>query len=392
MDLLDVVHALEATLRSLKDIAAANPLEIATGVVGLILLTMKAYTFGRDTVLKKVRRYFVSEESFWDRPTRRNLATHAKQLRSGPPVITIANFKGGVGKSTLAANLAAYFDWLDLKVLLIDFDYQGSLTDSIIKTDKQLRLGAVDLLENKMSFDHILSRREKPIGDFRNTDVFAAAYTLNRVENRVAFKWLVGESSSDIRYNVHSALASRAFRAQGYDIVIIDAPPRLTTATANAICASTHIIVPTILDNMSSTAAVNTLDAILKLKDKVSPNLRILGIIPTFVFQSSGYKQREIEALAYMRSEIATRFARHQDATINVYEDERILRKEAFAKFVGEKVAFFEDADVRNLFKALGSSIARDIGNELARKVQNASPRTEAETREPRSNIVNLGR
>jgi chromosome partitioning protein len=382
----------ELTLKGLASFGISEALKIAAGVVSLALVAMKAYTFGRDRVLKKVRALFVSEESLWDRPTRRSLARHAKQLREGPPVLTVENYKGGVGKSTMSANLAAYYDWLGLKVLLIDFDYQGSLTDSIIKTDENLKLGAIDLLEKALPPREILARREKPIPGFQNTDVLAAAYTLNRVENRVAFKWLVGESGADVRYNVHEVLSSREVRKEGYDIIIIDAPPRLTTASANAICASTHVLVPTILDNMSASAAVNTLDAILKLKDRVSPTLRIVGVVPTMVFKSTGYKPREAESLAYIRGEIATQFTRRQDTPIEIFENERITRKEAFANVVGEKVAFFEDTDVRAMFTKLGDSIARAIGNEFALKVQNASPRTEAETRQPRSNVVNVGR
>ena len=378
--------------RGVEGFSLAEAIKLAGAIITLILVAMKAYTFGRDRVLKRVRALFVSEESLWDRPTRRSLAKHAKQLREGPPVLTIENFKGGVGKSTVSANLAAYYDWMGLKVLLIDFDYQGSLTDSIIKTDSNLKLGAIDILEKKHPIEYVLSRREKPIDDFQNTDVLAAAYTLNRVENRVAFKWLVGESGVDVRYNVHEALSSRALRREGYDIVIIDAPPRLTTASANALCASTHVLVPTILDNMSATAAVNTLDAILKLKDRVSPTLKIVGVVPTFVFQSTGYKTRELEALAYIKGEIASSLARRQDAPIRVFESERVLRKQAFANVAGEKVAFFEDAEVRAMFAKLGESLSQAIGGEFALKVQNGRPRPPAEAQQPRSNVVNVGR
>lgn len=389
---MEHLEFVELALKGLASFGISEALKIAAAIVTLLLVAIKAYRLGRKTFIDKIRPSFVSEESFWDRTTRRSLAKHAKQLRDGPPVLTIENFKGGVGKSTLTANLAAYYDWIGLKVLLIDFDYQGSLTDSIIKTDDNLKLGAIDILERKHPVSHVLSRREKPIADYQNTDVLAAAYTLNRVENRVAFKWLVGESGADVRYNVHEALSSRDMRKEGYDIVIIDAPPRLTTASANALCASTHVLVPTILDNMSATAAVNTLDAILKLKDRVSPTLKIVGVVPTLVFRSTDYKSREAEALAYLKGEIATRFSKRQDVPITVFENERITRKEAFANVAGEKVAFFEDAGVREMFTDLGRSLALAIGGDFAMKVQNGRPRPPAEAREPRSNVVNVGR
>lgn len=389
MEPLEIVQSL---LKVFEVLPVSEWLKIAGATVTLAIVGMQAYRLGRRTFIDKIRPHFVSEESFWDRPTRRNLARHAKRLGEGPPVLTIENFKGGVGKSTLSANIAAYYDWLGLKVLLIDFDYQGSLTDSIVKTDRNLMLGAVDLLEAKRDVKYILSRREKPIPGYEHTDVFAAAYTLNRVENRVAFRWLVGESGGDIRYNVHEVLSSRAMRNEAYDIVIIDAPPRLTTASANALCASTHVLVPTILDNISATAAVNTLDAIQKLKEQVSPELEILGVVPTFVHQATGYRDREAESLFYIKTEIATRFTKKKDAFIRVFEDERITRKVAFSDAAGEKVAFFENADVRTMFVKLGKAIALGIGGDFALKVQNGRPRPPTATHQPRSNVVNVGR
>ena len=392
MDLVEIFHALAKGLHGLGESASNNFIELATGLAGLVLLLMKVYTFGRDKVLKKFKLFMLGDESFWDRPPRKNLGVHIKQLRSGPPVLTIANFKGGVGKSTLAANLAAFFDFNGLKVLIIDFDYQGSLTDAIIKTDGELKLGAVDLIENKGDISKILRRRERPISEFKHTDVFASGYSLNRAENRVAFNWLVGESKNDVRYSLHNVLSSSEMRAEKYDIVIIDAPPRLTTASANAFCASTHVLVPTILDGGSSSAAVNTLDALLKFKDCVSPSLRVLGVVPTFVDQAPSFRKRELEALSFIKYEINTRFSKRQEQVLKVFEDERILRKAAFANVAGESVAYYEDAEVSAMFAKLGSAIALEFGADFARRLKDENQRTSNAVERDRKNIVQLGR
>lgn len=386
-----LAHSIEAMAGGIANSSITHLIAIASGLIGLILSIMKAYTYGRDKVLKKVKLFMISEESFWDRPPKRSLANHMRQLREGTPVLTIENFKGGVGKSTIAANLAAHYDHCGLKVLLIDFDYQGSLTDAVVKTNGNLKLGAVDLIENKKTPEELLARREKPIEDYKHTDIFASAYTLSRVENRVAFRWLGGESNGDVRYNLHKVLTSQEMRAQNYDIIIIDAPPRLMTASVNALCASTHVLVPTILDNMSTSAAVNTLDAILKMKQKISPGLKVLGVIPTFVSQST-YRSRELEALQYLCFEIESRFSRMQDSEIAIFRDERILRREAFAKVEAHQVAYFENAEVRDMFAKLGDKIATCIGGDFARKLSDASDRLEAEIEVVRSATARVGR
>lgn len=391
MDLLDLLHSIAMAAKAFGAAYSQQLLEIAAGCLAVLLLCMKVYKYGRDNILKKVKPFMLGEEGFWDRRPRRNIAKHIQVLREGIPIVTVANFKGGVGKSTMVANLAAFFDKAGLRVLLIDFDYQGSLTDAVVKADDDLMLAAVDLIDGKRSIREILGRAEKPIANFNNTDILSSYYTLSRAENRVLFNWLVGNSTEDIRYNLHAYLSSSDVR-DAYDIVLIDAAPRLMTTTVNAICASTHVIIPTILDGLSATAALNTIGSLLKLKDTLSPSLKILGIVPTFVFKSTGYKPREADNLAYLKEEIASRFTRRQDGDIKVFEEQRILRKEGIANAAGERVAFFHDVEIRNMFTQLGLEVSKALGEDFVRKLGHERQRSAREVGSTSDNVVQLGR
>jgi chromosome partitioning protein len=390
MDLLDVLHSIVAALRAVGVVGSQYVLEVTAGCLAVILLCMRIYKFGRDHILKKVRGFMLGDDGFWDRRPKRSIAKHIKSLRDGLPIITVANFKGGVGKSTMVANLAAFYDQAGLRVLLIDFDYQGSLTDAVIKTDGQLYFASVDVIEGKKSVEEVLGRSHRAVANFQNTDVLAAYYVLNRAENRILFKWLIREDPADIRYHLHSYLSSPTIRNR-YDLVIIDAPPRLMTATVNALCASTHVIVPTILDGLSSSAALNTVDAILKLRDKISPSLKVAGIVPTFVYKSTGYSAREAKALTYIHDEIDNVLSTKQDSPIEVFEGERILRKEAIANAAGEKVAFFQDAAVRNMYTQLGIALSKCVGGSLERKLRDEGKGAESRSEVAGNNVVQLG-
>lgn len=364
MEILEVLQHLLKGLGGWASELLKHYLEIVTGAVGLTLVLMKTYAFGRDRLLRKVQLFMLGEEGFWDRKPHVNMAEHIKGLRSSIPVLMVANYKGGVAKSTIVANLSAYFDSIGLRVLMIDFDYQGSLTDAVINKDGNLAFGAVELIDPKGGPKEILRKSEAPLPHFKNSRIFAASYTFNRVENRVVFRWLIGEDKDDIRYRLSKFLSTDLVQTS-YDIVLIDCPPRLLTGTANAVSASTHVLVPTILDDLSTSAAINTIASIRKLRDTLSPTLRILGIVPTFVQVKTKFNRREAAALDYLKAELH-RFASSHERPIVLFEEQRILRKEAIATAAGQTVPYFENEEVKEMFTQLGRAIASELGGKIA--------------------------
>src|SRR5262249_303063 len=81
----------------------------------------------------------------------------------------------------------------------------------------------------------------------------SAFYDLTETENRAVTEWLIGDRTRDIRYDLFRLLRDPVVRER-FGAVLIDAPPRFSISSIQALCASTHVLVPTILDNTSATA------------------------------------------------------------------------------------------------------------------------------------------
>jgi cellulose biosynthesis protein BcsQ len=207
----------------------------------------------------------------------------------GKLVFTVANLKGGVGKSTLTANLAAFFanpfndgNRPQRRVLVIDLDFQGSCS-SMLFGETPWRPGedqlshASELISGSITLSGPIGQPVEGINGARGVSAF---YDLARIENREMIRWLIGDEQADIRYRLARILLSDAVLNK-FDVVLIDAPPRLTTASVQALCASTHVLIPTVLDPLSADDPVGYFGRQLKVHEEIWPQLKVMGVVGT---------------------------------------------------------------------------------------------------------------
>jgi chromosome partitioning protein len=184
-------------------------------------------------------------------------------------VISMMNYKGGVGKTTLTGNLAAGLAVGGRSVLMIDVDPQASLTFSFVRPDEwQQKLAASRTI--KTWFDSFAMGSPIPLHSlvvapeqFRSQlrdggklDLIASHLGLINVDLELAAE-LGGASlrQTKMKYlRVHSRLrkALRGAEFTGYDLVVIDCPPNFNVVTKSAIVASDSILIPAKADYLST--------------------------------------------------------------------------------------------------------------------------------------------
>lgn len=356
------------------DVGTSYWLGFSAKLIGLCGALFYAFYWGKKVFRDKIQQVLVDPEAFWRKsPSAAERKLYLSRSVNSIPVITIANYKGGVGKSMIAANLAAYFDLVGLRVLLVDYDYQGSLTDIVPYADpEKLIFSAHEILKcekaaNKITKPHLLGK------SFQRTAIHPAEAALSRIDSELIYKWLTGSRKDDIRFNTQYYLASDAVR-KNYDIVIIDTPPRICAATANALCAATHVLIPTILDTVSSRAVLRSVQMFLDFRQKLGLSFKVLGVVPSRVNTRAGYDNRESMALSYLKDELHAHFRRASNPSTGAVEPvvvlERlpIIKKNALLHMDGADLAIFNpkpppsEAVIRQMFARLGNHILEQVG------------------------------
>lgn len=313
--------------------------------------------------LTKIRRMSEGDQNaLWSRPLEFNGLEYHDWMSRSIPIVLVMNFKGGVGKTTIAGNLAADCVETGERVLAIDLDYQGSLSSLLMGhaniIDKQTfddtqRLGA-ELLRGQRDAYWVTTSAKEVSSDLSKLKFIPTASDLADVENRLMMKWMLDEAGGDIRLNLARVLLSEEIQSR-YNRIIIDTGPRPTTAFINGLCASTHFIIPTILDTMSTSSVANSLRVIKKLKPIICPHLSFAGIVgsKTYYQEPGRFSEREQEAIAQLRREASAALG-HGD---HFMDNCNIREQAAIATAAGKKLAYFEDNAAKTMFEALGAEV-----------------------------------
>ena len=184
-------------------------------------------------------------------------------------VITIANRKGGVGKTTTTLNLACSLRELGKKILVIDLDPQANLT----------RCFDVGNSENIKTVGHLLTAEleeesysvEEYILSYDEMDIIPSSIFLSAVETQMR-----SETGSE---RILSEIINRI--REHYDYILIDTSPSLNILNINALCASDSVLITADTGVFAVVGIGELLKTVQKIKKRVNPKLKVQGILLT---------------------------------------------------------------------------------------------------------------
>ena len=195
-------------------------------------------------------------------PEPRPVTTHGNAR-----VIAMCNQKGGVGKTTTTINLGAALAEYGRKVLLVDFDPQGSLSVGLGLNPHDMEMSVYNLLlDRDVTLDDVIVPTNVPGMDLlpSNIDLSAAEVQLvHEVAREQTLQRVLGPAIAD------------------YDVILIDCQPSLGLLTVNALTASDGVIVPLECEYFALRGVALLKTTIDKVTERLNPKLTIDGVLGT---------------------------------------------------------------------------------------------------------------
>jgi cellulose biosynthesis protein BcsQ len=233
----------------------------------------------------QINRIEECDGRIWEAPAGARAAPFRPLSQRRTPILSFVNLKGGVGKTTVSANLAVALGEEGWRVLVVDLDYQSSLSQILLcPAEMDELIGSRRLIHEALAapggeltaFRRAICR----VSIIPDSEIFvvAADEELGDSEMALAHKWQAGITSDDIRYRLRAVLQAPEI-AERFDFILLDCPPRLTTACMNALSASDYVIVPVLPSPLSANAVPRLLKWLKLLRAQPCPELSVMGVI-----------------------------------------------------------------------------------------------------------------
>lgn len=312
----------------------------------------------RDELQKRFDSLNKVDDLVWTKPDAFNQNRFTSKTTRTARFVAICNFKGGVGKTTLTLNLGVALAMRKKRVLLVDLDWQGTLSNLALPQDLR------DDYRKKKLTTEILFTEDVTVLQAQQMmfqlqyaalcRIMLAHENLEMIEFETQSRFFL-DPKHDVRFFLQRLLHSPEI-AQAFDFVLFDCPPRMTTACINALTCADYLLVPTSLSQLDIEAVPRTLNSLRNLHSVV--RAEFLGAVITRGKMRNGKLTKDEKDQQRTLKDLIERHQTGQGFVFSaIIPDSPIIHKYA-AK---EKAVVAHEPQIRTYFEAVAQELERKV-------------------------------